>query len=135
MLHILDLKSISLATKKDKENKLDVWAELFKATTWEEINMLATKNDSMKDTKVFLAQLTEEEKTRQMIEAHEEFLRRQRYREQRWAEQDEKLAKASQELSSINEELASKNEELASKNAEIEILKQRIQVLERVDTK
>ena len=38
-LYVLDLSQIDLATKEDCFWQVDEWAKLFKATTWEEINV------------------------------------------------------------------------------------------------
>ena len=44
-LSMVELNHINLATEEDKAYGIDKWAALFKATTWEEIQMLA-KTDS-----------------------------------------------------------------------------------------
>ena len=44
-LHVLELNHINLATDEDRYYKTDKWAALFRATTWEEIKMLAQEND------------------------------------------------------------------------------------------
>ncbi len=44
-LSVVNLSRIDLATEEDKEYHIDDWARLFKATTWEEIKMLAAKNE------------------------------------------------------------------------------------------
>ena len=41
---MIDLTWIDLATEEDKYYKIDRWAKLFKASTWEELKMIA-KND------------------------------------------------------------------------------------------
>lgn len=46
-LSVLDLTHINLATEEDKQYQIDYWASLFKATTWEELKMLAEKNESI----------------------------------------------------------------------------------------
>ena len=46
-LNVLSLKHINLATKQDQEVELDYWAKLFKAKTWEELKMIAAKNDEL----------------------------------------------------------------------------------------
>ncbi len=43
----IDLTRIDLATEEDKKNKIDQWAEFFKAKTWEDMKMLAEKNESI----------------------------------------------------------------------------------------
>lgn len=57
--------------KEPKE--LYEWAELFKATTWEEIRMLAEKNEYIADTVVTLRQLTADEKIRMQCQAREDY--------------------------------------------------------------
>lgn len=49
-LNVLDLTQIHLATKEDKAYKIDYWARLFKAKTWEDLKMLAQKNNVFKET-------------------------------------------------------------------------------------
>ena len=57
---MLDLTRIDLATEEDKANELDYWAELFKATTWEELRMLAEKDAEIEQLKAELAKLKQE---------------------------------------------------------------------------
>ncbi len=44
-LHVVDLSHIELATEEDKRYHIHEWAALFKADTWEEIRMIASKNE------------------------------------------------------------------------------------------
>lgn len=48
-INVLYLDQIELATDDDKENKLDYWAKLFKATTWEELKMIVKNNPCMEE--------------------------------------------------------------------------------------
>ena len=60
----------------EKENpELYYWAQFFRATTWEEIGMLAEKNESISEGIVTLRQLTEDEKIRMQCEAREDYRR------------------------------------------------------------
>ena len=43
-LSVLSLNQIKLATKEDKKWHIDEWARLFKASTWEELKMIAEKD-------------------------------------------------------------------------------------------
>ena len=45
-LNVLDLNQIHLATEKDKASKIDYWAKLFKAKTWEDKSLEVIKNVS-----------------------------------------------------------------------------------------
>ena len=58
-------------TKKPEE--LYEWAKLFRATTWEEIRMLAEKNEYIADTVVTLRKLTADEKIRMQCQAREDY--------------------------------------------------------------
>ncbi|MBQ8804476.1 MAG: Rpn family recombination-promoting nuclease/putative transposase, partial [Tyzzerella sp.] len=48
-LSVVDLSKIELATEEDKAFQIDYWARLFKAKTWEEIKMLAEKNEYLQE--------------------------------------------------------------------------------------
>jgi hypothetical protein len=48
-LSVVDLSKIELATEEDKAYGIDQWAKLFKATTWEELKTMATKNTVFED--------------------------------------------------------------------------------------
>lgn len=76
-LSVLDLTHRELATEQDRQYHLDVWASLFKANTWEEINMLAKKNEYIDEAANTIYQLTQEEKIRMQCEAREDYYRTQ----------------------------------------------------------
>ncbi len=46
-LGMINLTQIELATNEDKAWQVDCWARLFKATTWEELRMIAQKNNAL----------------------------------------------------------------------------------------
>ena len=77
-LHVLDLTRTDLATEEDKQYQIDHWGALFKATTWEELRMLAEKNESIAEAIETVYKLSEEEKIRLQCEAREDYYRRQR---------------------------------------------------------
>lgn len=77
-LSVLDLTQIKPATEEDKSYQLDYWASLFKATTWEEITMLAQKNEYIGEATNTIYQLTQDEKIRMQCEAREDYYRTQR---------------------------------------------------------
>ena len=49
-INVIDLTHIDLATGEDKHFHVDAWARLFKATIWEEVQMLAEKNEYLQET-------------------------------------------------------------------------------------
>ena len=70
-ISVVNLSRIDLATEQDKTSGIELWARVFNATTWEEINMLAQKNEYLQEVVSGVRQLTEEEKIRQQCEARE----------------------------------------------------------------
>lgn len=70
-LSVVDLKHIELATQEDREWKIDYWASLFKATTWEELKMLASQNPEMETAVQTIYELTADEAIRQQCTARE----------------------------------------------------------------
>lgn len=75
---MLDLTRIDLATDEDRQYQIDYWAALFKATTWEELRMLAEKNDAIAAATETVYKLSEEEMIRLQCEAREDYYRCQR---------------------------------------------------------
>lgn len=77
-LSVLDLTHIHLATKEDKLYQIDYWASLFKAITWEEIKMLASKNEFIKEASETLYKLSKKDNIRLQCEARDDYYRRLR---------------------------------------------------------
>jgi len=71
----LDLTKIHLATAEDKRYNVDKWAYLFKATTWEDIKMLASYNKSIRDAAQTVYELSQDEDIRQICLAREKYNR------------------------------------------------------------
>lgn len=66
-----------LGNPDDEKNMPDLyyWAQLFKAQTWEAIQMLAEKNEFIKQSIVTLQELTADEKAKMQMEARERYRR------------------------------------------------------------
>lgn len=75
VLSVVDLKHIELATQEDREWKLDYWAALFKATTWEELKMLAKESQILKDAVETIYDLTADEAIREQCKAREKHIK------------------------------------------------------------
>ncbi len=129
-LSVLDLTQIDLATKEDRAYQIDRWAAVFKATTWEELKMLAKNNQYIKDAVATVCQLTQEEKIRQQCEAREDYYRRTAGREKRLKqatkerdELKEQLSQKEAEIAKNHADIAKKDADIAKKDAEIEHLR------------
>lgn len=72
-LRVLQLNQVHLATEEDKACGLDRWASLFKATTWEEIKMLAQNNTIFSTIAQTLYQSNASKKIRRACRDREEY--------------------------------------------------------------
>lgn len=115
-LSVLNLSYMQLATEEDKYYRLDQWAALFKADTWEDIQMLTDKNpafESIADAVYFLTE------NRELIDAYQDYEARQAYyrkRENLILEKDRALLEKDYALQEKDTLLAEKDASLAEKN-------------------
>ncbi|MDE6750742.1 MAG: Rpn family recombination-promoting nuclease/putative transposase, partial [Lachnospiraceae bacterium] len=72
-LSVVNLSKIELATDEDKEYHIDYWAKLFKATTWEEIKMLAAKDQYIDEASKTIFRLSADEQIRKRCLDREEY--------------------------------------------------------------
>ena len=72
-LDVVNLKQIDRAVKDDIDTGLRDWARLFRATTWEEMLMIASNNESMRSFTFSLKELSEDEKIQMQCEARERY--------------------------------------------------------------
>lgn len=75
LLNVLDLNQIHLATTDDIQCGLQKWAKLFKATTWEEIKMLAANDTTFKNVASTMHRALADEEVRLKCEARERYER------------------------------------------------------------
>lgn len=75
ILSVVDLTQIALATEEDKAHQIDYWAKLFKATTWEEIRMIANKDKYLREASETLYTLNADEMIRQQCQARADYYR------------------------------------------------------------
>ncbi len=111
-LNVLDLNQTDLATEEDKLFKIDYWAKLFKAKTWEDLKMLAQKDDIFEETCETIFNLNQDDVARHWCELREEG--------QRILRTYENLIKADKET------LAKKDAELAEKDSLIAMLQAKL---------
>lgn len=115
-LCVLDLTQIQMATEEDKAYGLDRWAKLFKATTWEEIKMIAADDKTMQEAGETVFKLNRTDSERYMCEAREEARRS-------WNTLHKLLANAEAELAEKNATIAKKDSTIAELEAKIARLK------------
>lgn len=118
-----------LGNPEDEKNMPDIyyWAQLFKASTWEEIQMLADKNQAIKESIVTIQELTADEKMQMQMEARERYRRDYEAAIEFGRQQVLKqLAQKEEQLSQKDEQLAQQNEQLAQQDALIRSLKEQL---------
>ena len=111
-----------MATEEDKLFEIDRWARLFKATTWEEIKMIAEGNETLMQATQALFECNTDELIRQQCYAREEYYKYQRTIDKALkdttAERDqlaEEKAKAMETIQKQEEEILRLKALLASK--------------------
>lgn len=72
---MLELNQVELATEEDQKYQIDRWAKLFKATTWEDLRMIAEKDEYMSEAAVEMYKMNEDEIIREQCLAREEYYR------------------------------------------------------------
>ena len=108
-LSVIDLTQIDKATEEDKASKIDYWARLFKAKTWEELQMLAQNDEYLQAAATSIRIANEEDMIREHCRAREDALRRERT-----LERDNKILRAEKQ------ELLDKNTSLQNENASLQ---------------
>ena len=111
VLSVVDLNRIDLATEEDKLYKIDYWARIFKAKTWEEMKMLVKDNEYLEETAESIYIANADEIVRQQCLAREDAERRERTLERDNRILKEKYAKAQEEKAKAQEEKAKEQEE------------------------
>lgn len=117
-LNVVNLNRIDLATAEDREWQIDHWAALFRATTWEEIRMLAENNEVLQEAAATVYQLSQEEMIQEQCRAREDY-------ERLWNTINRRLERATAELGELKEE----NGELKEENSELKAELARLQRL------
>lgn len=122
-LSVVDLTQIEKATEADKASKIDYWARLFKAKTWEELQMLAQNDEYLQEAATSIRIANEAEIVREQCRAREDALRRERTLER---DKNRLLA----ENASLQDENAFLQNEIVSQQEEIALLHKQIAELQ-----
>lgn len=105
-LHVLELNKDEYATEEDKAYNIDYWARLFKATTWEELKMLAKEQETLQSTIETIYRVNADDYVRAELEAREDELRVQRTLDNEMKRRLEKLAEQQQTIAEQQNKIA-----------------------------
>ncbi len=75
-IYVLQLNQLDSEEEENCAPELYQWAQMFRAATWEELQMLAEKNEDMRKCVVEIKELTADERMRMECEAREDYYRR-----------------------------------------------------------
>ena len=104
-IYLLQLNQLGNPEDEEQIPEIYYWAQLIKATTWVEIQMLAEKNETIKKSIVTLKELTADEKAKMQMEA------RERYRRDMVAAQDFVREQCEEEIQVLKDNLQHLQEE------------------------
>ena len=133
-LSVVDLTQTEEATEEDKANRIDFWARLFKAKTWEDLKMLAQNNEYLEEAANSIYQANAKEIVRQQCRAREDVERRERTLIRNYNRAIDELNTTKEALDSEklrNTSLQNENASLQNENAS---LLARIRELEATNT-
>ena len=120
-----------MATEEDKKHKIDTWAKLFKATTWEEIKMITSTNPSMNSTaeKIFAA--NSDFMIAERCRIREDNIIHERRMKEALVEKDNKIEEQAKELEEKDKKLEEKDKELGEKDKELKEQAELIAILQK----
>jgi predicted transposase/invertase (TIGR01784 family) len=127
LISVVELTQIHLATREDIQAHRDLWASFFKATTWEELKMLAQQDTNIAKAVTTVHRLTEDEEFRQQYEAREDRIRQQLDHDY-WY--DTEIKKRDAALADKDATIANKDATIANQGATIADLKAEIAALQ-----
>ena len=113
-IKVLSLNQTDIATEDDISNNLVYWAEIFKATTWEEFKALAAGNPAMEEVGNLILELNTDNQAKELLEGQ------RRYREMMATQYSAGYIDAEENYKSI---IADKDATIADMSAEIAELK------------
>ncbi len=96
-LNVLYLNQTEIATQEDIDNDLVYWAKIFKATNWDELKELCSKNDMFKEVAQVMYRSNVQSQEKTYMEAHEKYILDKRSFEHCIQVRDEKISSLSNE--------------------------------------
>ena len=116
---MVDLSRIDLATEEDRIYHIDGWAKLLKATTWEEVRMLAAEDENMREAAESIFVYNTEEQIRKMCRDREEYYQDLKNYERAVLERDDSIAWYQKAIAGRDESIAGYEKELSDRDQSI----------------
>ncbi len=110
---VLQLNQLNHATEEDKVHNIHLWARFFKATTWEELNMLSKEEPIFMDAARTIHEITADEINRANLRYREKYLASMRTRDEIDQQKDALISQQGEQLSQQAEQLSQQAEQLS----------------------
>ena len=117
---MIELNHTEMATEEDKKHKIDTWAKLFKATTWEEIKMITSTNPSMNSTAEEIFAANSDFMIAEQCRVREDNIIHERRMKEALVEKDNKIEEQAKELEEKDKELKEQAELIAILQKQLE---------------
>ena len=132
VLSVVDLNQIDRATKEDKRYKIDYWARLFKAKTWEEMKKLVKNNEYLEETARSIYVANADEIVRQQCLAREDAERRERSLERDNRILKEEKAALQEDKAVLEKDKATLEKDKATLEEDNAVLKKDMELMKKV---
>ncbi len=130
-LSVVELNSIELATDEDRLHKIDQWAKLFKAKTWEELKAMATTDQYMESAVNTMYELSADRMVKEQCRRRAEYELYQKYQAEENARKDAIIAEQKAVITNQKAELADKDTVIADQLAQLAELKRQLADLQK----
>ena len=130
-LSVVELNSIELATEEDRLYKIDQWAKLFKAKTWEELKAMATTDQYMESAVNTMYELSADRMVKEQCRRRAEYELYQKYQAEENARKDAIIAEQKAVITNQKTELADKDTVIADQLAQLAELKRQLADLKK----
>lgn len=105
VLSVVDLNQTEIATEEDRQWKIDYWAALFKATTWEEVKMLAEEHPILEDAAATMYEMSAEDAIREQCQAREDYYRTMNTFKAEIQKRDQKLEEYARQVEQLTHQV------------------------------
>ena len=118
-LSVVELNHIDMATDEDKAYNIDTWAALFKATTWEEIKMLAQKDPYIESAAESIYSSVTDPEILKLCKKRQEDIRGDIRRRERLIELDKQISQKDKQLAEQNKQIVKQNKQISQKDEQL----------------
>ena len=125
-MRVLYLNHIDLATKEDKKNGLDYWAEAFLAKTWDELKSLAGKSEIFREVAEYMYTVNADVHQRSIAEAHRKYVETTTTIRNEIARDRKQISEEKQQISEEKQQISDEKQQISEEKQHISEEKQQI---------